>query len=194
MAGGHPPHERPYGFTDQRIKDIITLAVSRHYQLGLHPSTSAARDELTLAREKSHLEMVSLQPITTSRQHFLLFRFPDTLHILQNLGICEDRSLGFRDQVGFRCGTAFPYRLYDLAHDTISSVVENPLILMDSALWHQTNYQPDAFMSKMSSFIHTHLKTTMSVNFHNSFFDSTLPGHQTLKKAYLEVTETFEEQ
>lgn len=192
LAGGRRPQERPYDLTSAAVQNIIKLARVNNYDFGLHPSTLAARDEQIFSSEKKLLETVLSHPVSSSRQHYLLFLFPETLHCLQNLGIQEDSSLGFRDLVGFKCGTVFSYQLYDLVHDRASSVIEKPLIFMDSALWHQTKYQVTAFMTKMFDFIHQHRDSAMQVNFHNSFFDSTLPAQPIFKEAYLQFTEMFE--
>ena len=192
LAGGEHPHERPYDLDAPKVREMIFLAKSRDYQVGLHPSTRAARDEHQFEQQKKHLEKILQHPIVISRQHYLLFLFPQTLHILQNQGIQEDSSLGYRDCLGYRCGTAFPYYLYDLVHNQESTILEKPLIFMDSALWHQTNYDPKSFISKMFTFIQSQPGSAMHFNFHNSFFDSTLPGYAVLKQAYLDLTKTME--
>lgn len=192
LAGGEPPHERPYDLSAPQVREMIFLAKSRAYQVGLHPSTRAARDEHQFEQQKKHLEKILQHPIIISRQHYLLFLFPQTLHILQNQGIQEDSSLGYRDCLGYRCGTTFPYYLYDLVHNQQSTILEKPLIFMDSALWHQTNYDPKSFISKMFTFIQSQQGSSMHFNFHNSFFDSTLPGYAALKQVYLDLTKTLE--
>ena len=48
-------------------------------------------------------------------------------------GVQEDSTLGFADREGFRCGTCFPFAVYDIVHDRPTDTLERPLIFMDVA-------------------------------------------------------------
>jgi hypothetical protein len=49
-------------------------------------------------------------------------------------GFKYDSTLGFNDNVGFRFGTCYPWRLYDLKREEDLPVIEIPLIVQDGAM------------------------------------------------------------
>lgn len=111
----------------------------RHLQelgatVGLHGSYQSALNADALALEKERIEKVCGQPVTIGRQHYLRCDLPQTLRCWQSAGITDDYTLGFAEFEGFRCGTCHPYPLYDIENDRPTSIIEHPLIVMDTTL------------------------------------------------------------
>ncbi len=74
------------------------------------------------------------RPVKKIRQHWLRFSF-ETLRIQESLGFEEDSTIGFNDMMGFRAGIASPYYPYDFERKKAFSILEVPLVLMDSTIF-----------------------------------------------------------
>ena len=49
----------------------------------------------------------------------------------------NDFTVGFSDHIGFRSGTCFEYKLYDLITRRSLEIYETPLIVMDVSLYSE---------------------------------------------------------
>lgn len=122
----------------------VVAAVADHAEVGLHPSFfSSERPEL-IAAEKQLLEAVLGRPVTSSRQHFLRLRLPDTIRQLAELGIRDEHSMGMHDRIGFRAGTCTPFPFYDLRAEKPMPLTMHPFAVMDSTLAYQLHLGPAA--------------------------------------------------
>jgi hypothetical protein len=100
-------------------------------EIGLHGSYTAAEDTSRLTEEKQELEALS-GPVQGQRYHYLRVDPHANLAPLEDLGFAYESSLGYAAGVGFRAGTAHPYRPWDLDRDRPLDLVEVPLALMDA--------------------------------------------------------------
>ncbi|HKC77086.1 MAG TPA: polysaccharide deacetylase family protein [Gaiellaceae bacterium] len=134
MAGhGHRADgAAPESYDRLRPKLVETLA-DAGAEVGLHGSYLAAENLDTLARERALLAQLD-GPLVGHRYHYLRVDPHRNLAPLADLGFRYDTSLGFPDAVGFRAGTAHPFRVWDLASDRPSDLVEVPLAVMDATL------------------------------------------------------------
>ncbi len=106
-----------------------------------------------MKRRKAALEMALGHDVVSVRQHYLHYDILVTPRVHAEAGLRYDSTLGFNDNVGFRFGTCYPWRLYDLRGaqvDQTSSagarrganlnnppqlpIVEVPLIIQDGAM------------------------------------------------------------
>ena len=78
------------------------------------------------------LAKISDQEIIRSRQHFLKIQFPYTYRNLMHLGIKEEYSLGYADQIGFRASIANPFRFFDLESNKLTDLSVYPFQVMDA--------------------------------------------------------------
>ena len=108
----------------------IIRSIDKQTNIGLHPSLSTSPIS-DWKEEKEWLEKTTASNITHSRQHFLHLLFPDTYHILQKIGITDDWSMGFAENVGFRAGTAYPFHWFDLSKNKETNLCIHPFCLMD---------------------------------------------------------------
>ena len=82
-----------------------------------------------------------------------------------------DSSIGYRDRIGFRAGTGFPFHLYNFEDEKPYSWKEIPLVLMDVAWLREGKYKQE----KMRHILHrlkmasAHL-TDRKMLFHNTIF------------------------
>jgi len=185
MAGGETKHDNYYHINSPLAIKIIHEAKEKGYEVGLHPSYNTWRKEKLFGIEKKNLEDVCSTSIKSSRQHFLHFDFSETVSILEKNNIALDSSLGYQRLIGFRCGTGFPFYLYNFKTEQTSSVKELPMIVMDGALLDQNHHNLDQAFEHLSTFIHKNqYDTHLTFNFHNTIFDPTKRDVNKMKQLY----------
>ena len=188
LSGGKTKYENFFKVNDPKCTPIFKLCVKNQYELGIHPSYMSGQDATMIQNEKSTLEQNINQKVAHSRQHFLRYHIKETSKILEKIGISSDSSLGYRNKTGFRCGTGFPYKLYNFDSERPFDFVEIPLIVMDMAVIHQVGWNADLFISHVDNFLKkNHHFTQITFNFHNSTFDPILVDAQKLKSYYLDL-------
>ncbi len=185
MAGGHTRYEGFYNVDSPEVRKIIALARERNYQIGLHPSYLTWRNANLWAKEKQTLENIIGDQIRHTRQHFLHFDFPDTCEIIEQLSVSEDSSLGYQHLIGFRCGTGFPFHLYNFSKEQPYTFLENPMVVMDVALVSESRATGVAADQLLFDFLEKNKRNTaITFNFHNSSFDPLRPGGAVSEKIY----------
>ena len=188
LVGGATKYDTPYPIDTEEMKTIFQLCKKRNYQIGIHPSFDAWRNNELLTSEKEKLEQQINLPIVISRQHFLHFDFKKTPELLIQNNIKEDSSIGYRDLIGFRCGTGFGYRLYNFKEEAPFDFLEVPLIFMDSALFRATNHDIEKVKERWNTFLDKNkFHTKITFNFHNSRFYDAHIHEIPLKKWYQEL-------
>ncbi|MBC7885096.1 MAG: hypothetical protein H7X99_06450 [Saprospiraceae bacterium] len=116
------------------------------------------------------------------------FVFPQTLEILQKAGMNADHSLGYRTRIGYRCGTGFPYSLYNLTNESMTDIVEHPLVIMDQCLLKIALNQKVNIKDVHDAFIDANKYLTLiSYNFHNSIFDYAEMRGMDIRRTYNEI-------
>ena len=136
-------HRRFYNYLKQNQSAII----------GLHPSYNTLRNLKQLMKEKSKLEHIVKQKITTSRQHFLRMHNPETFQELNLAGFQEDFTLAFAHAPGFRSGTAVPYLFYDIEKEEETNLLIRPTIMMDTTLISHQGLCPEEALQKIKTLV-----------------------------------------
>lgn len=138
MSGGTgDPHDNRYRVGDELIKQLMSRIAERGHSIGIHPSYQSYNNIKILREEFSRVTGVyeevtgSRQTVWDGRQHYLRWRNPVTWQIWDEVGLASDSTLGFADHAGFRCGTCYPFPVFDLRARKALNLVEHPLILMD---------------------------------------------------------------
>jgi peptidoglycan/xylan/chitin deacetylase (PgdA/CDA1 family) len=132
-------------FDEQRctVAEMIREIDRRGWEIGLHPSWHSFNDTEEMKRQKAALEMALCKDVVSVRQHYLHYDIRVTPRVQAEAGLKYDSTLGFNDNVGFRFGTCYPWRLWDLggassaeadAPATQLPIIEIPLIIQDGAL------------------------------------------------------------
>ena len=122
-------------------------------EVGIHPSYGSHAEDAKVANELSRLAEITGHEINLSRQHFLKFEFPKTFSILAKLGVTDDYSLGFADEIGFRAGTSFPFFFFDLQKNERTTLRFHPFSYMDSALKDYLKLDPDAAKAEIAQLL-----------------------------------------
>ena len=120
----------PYERLRPRLVETLAGAGA---EVGLHPSYAAAEDEGRIAAEKTVLEQLGVR-VDGLRYHYLRVDPHRNLRALPPLGFAYDTSLGFSDAIGFRGGSARPFRPWDFEREAPLDLVEVPLAVMDVTL------------------------------------------------------------
>jgi len=121
-------------------KQWVQQVLRGGYVIGLHPSYEVMTNPQRLSPEKARLEKYAGRPVTTSRQHYLRYRWPQTFYHLAAIGIQEDYTLAFPERSGFLLGTALPTRLYDIYREKPLPLVFRPPALMDQVYVRRGDY------------------------------------------------------
>jgi hypothetical protein len=165
------PQDPTFQYTDPVGAEAIALAKQRGYTFGLHPRINTFKNGARWKAEKKEIEAQIGEPIQHTRQHFLQFSLPETADILELSSIKSDSSLGYRDLIGFRCGTGFPYPLYNFAAGKPYSWLETPLVVMDIALLRDASFDNSRVEAILRTFMAKNTENTqITLLFHNSVF------------------------
>ena len=183
LVGGKHKTDTWHDLNFQEVTRIKTIADENGYEIGLHPSYFSCSEFSIFNSEKEKLENWLNKPVVQSRQHFLNFSWPKTPELIDQLEILEDSTLGYSDKIGYRCGTAFPYHLYNYKREKAYKFMEYPLICMDIALLREANYKKETVIELLNS-IHKS-SPWKSYNFHNSTFFDGWMNNIPLKEMYL---------
>lgn len=138
----HHASDCTYELTDRLVFDGQKCTVAemireidrRGWEIGLHPSWYSFDDAEEMKRQKAALETALGNDIVSVRQHYLHYDIRVTPRVQAEAGLRYDSTLGFNDNVGFRFGTCYPWRLYDLKAEEELPIVEVPLIIQDGAM------------------------------------------------------------
>lgn len=142
----HHPSDCTYVLTDRVVFDgqkctvaeVIRQIDRRGWEIALHASWYSYNDVDELKRQKEALEKALGKDVVSVRQHFLHYDIRITPRIQCEAGFKYDSTLGFNDNVGFRFGTCYPFRLYDLNAEEELPILEVPLIIQDGAMLSPT--------------------------------------------------------
>jgi hypothetical protein len=120
---------------------VIAWAKDEGIELGVHPGYETFRSRVTLQKEVQRARAAIGRGAVGGRQHYLRW-CPETWTDWESCGLAYDSSVGFADQVGFRCGTCFPYLPWLLNRDRCAELLEIPLLVMDAALVQYMKLNP----------------------------------------------------
>ena len=140
-----------YDIFDPGVVSILHNIKRRGHIIGIHGSYNSYCDNDLFAEELERLKK-NAGAISESRQHYLRFSPPLTWKIENLNNIKQDSTLGFIDEIGFRCGTCFPFNAFDFLQRKTLELVELPLTVMDAAVI-QFAESPEDFYSQICSMI-----------------------------------------
>lgn len=109
------------------------VAIHGSYFSYLHPEL--------LEVETRELEGIINEKVVGTRQHNLNLDIPKTWEYQIMAGLQYDTSLGFKDMIGFRWGTSFPF--FPGTKGLAIPILEIPLIIMDICLESVENKEAD---------------------------------------------------
>jgi hypothetical protein len=134
MADGPDRSECGYAPKLPVVSRCIKDLRERGFEIGLHPGYDTFQNPERLAEEKARLDAILGETRYGGRQHFLRFQAPDTWRHWEQVGMTYDSTLTYADHEGFRCGTCYPFRPFDVGQNRELDLWEVPLIVMDGTL------------------------------------------------------------
>jgi hypothetical protein len=133
-ASERTPFDSGYSLAHPKVGALLDWLRDAGVELGVHPSHFTLGAPRRLAEEVAALRGVLGHGALGGRQHHLRWTPESWLH-WENNGLLYDGSVGFADHVGFRAGTAFPYKPWLLWLDREARLLEVPLVVMDTTLF-----------------------------------------------------------
>jgi len=140
-----------YDVNREDVSSIIKKIRSRGHIVGLHGSYKSFQDGDLYSDEITRLRKLSTD-ISEGRQHYLRFLPPVTWRIEDQNNIKLDSTLGFTNEIGFRCGTCHKYAVFDFLKRERIDLIEMPLLVMEVALVKITK-DPVDFINQICSII-----------------------------------------
>ncbi len=142
MSGGTSKVDNNYKLDEAR--KIIQYLQDNDQIIGIHPSYNSYMDPIQWGSEKKALEkIIGNNTVHEGRQHYLRFRVPDTWNIWESHQMTTDSTMGYSEIPGFRCGTCWPFPVFDVAEQKVLSLIENPLIFMETSVIQHMKLSPE---------------------------------------------------
>ena len=128
-----------YSINEKRIRKLLKEIHNRGHEIGLHSSYNSYLDSSQLLAEKMKLQDIFseegiYQSSIGNRQHYLKLSSLKTFGYLDSAGISYDSSICFAERIGFRCGTAKIFTMFDLTERKKLNILQKPLLIMEDSI------------------------------------------------------------
>lgn len=144
MTARYGEYDEGYDVTKPPIREQFEQMRALGYRIGWHPGYRAAHDEAVFADEKTRMDNLLGDSSYGGRYHYLRWSASGSWDQWEQYGLQYDSSVGYADNVGFRCGTCHPFPCFSLTSQRPLTLVEEPLVIMDCALEAATSEQSSA--------------------------------------------------
>lgn len=131
-----------YNPKEPRILTLIRRFQDLGLEMGVHPGYQTFDSPSLLRHEVTSLQELLGTSRLGGRQDFLRWS-PEIWSQWDSLGLAYDSSVGFADHIGFRAGTAFPFRPWLLSKQCEADLLEIPLLAMDGTLFRYMKLKPE---------------------------------------------------
>ena len=178
-----------FSFTEERIKNLADDLLSAGDEIGLHGTYRSYKSKTVLKKDFDSVQNLIRNNPLGNRQHWLRFKYPETLRNLEDIGIRYDSSWAFHDHIGWRNSYCLPFRPYDIEQDRMMDLWEFPLTVMDVTLFEYQNFDQTKALEKIEEILKIVEKYNgmFTLLWHNSQFE--LENGEDLKDFYISVLE-----
>lgn len=128
-VGDHSSYDRNPSWKNDDYRKLI-ISTTRKTVTGIRTSFKASVNTRELTKEVMRFKAITGNQVISGRFNILKLSMP-ALKNLSDAGICEDYSMGFRDEPGFRAGIARPFFFYDISAERISKMRLIPFQFLD---------------------------------------------------------------
>jgi len=142
-----------YSLLDVNLKKIFEKLKKENFEIGIHPSFNAYNNPDIIKKEKENLEKIVDSKIVGGRQHYLKWEIPKSWEAWRRAGLKYDTTLCYADHEGFRCGTCYPFKPFDIIKNETIDIWEIPLIVMDGTLIDYKKLSPDKALMVMTNLL-----------------------------------------
>ena len=132
---------RNRSFQTPGMQELIKNLLANGDEVAIHGSYFSYNTPGLLNAETRELETCIHDTIVGNRQHNLNLEIPETWQIQIDAGLKYDTTLGFKDTIGFRWGTSYPF--FPNTGEEPLPLLEIPLIIMDICLERNRNRKKD---------------------------------------------------
>jgi hypothetical protein len=191
MTAASSPWDDGYDIRDPFVRGIIQQLTDGGFEIGFHPSYFTVEDPILLAREKEEFDAVIGWSNYGGRQHYLRFNVPETWRSWEQWGLAYDSTLGYADHEGFRAGTCWRFRPFDVQLDRPLELWEIPLIVMDATLFRHRALTPEQGKERILELARRSMSVggTFTLLWHNSsFINSWEPWGKMYREALSNLT------
>lgn len=175
MSGGTSKFDNFYNIKDKKVLELMEQIEKDEFEVGYHNSFNSYNDFQMMKKEKYILDEFIKNKPYGCRLHYLRFEVPLTWRHQEKLELLYDATLSYADAEGFRCGTCFPFKPYDLLENRVLDIWEIPLVVMDTSMQDSAyrSYKPKEALEKTEKLIDTVKKHggVFTMLYHNDSFD-----------------------
>jgi len=146
LVGNYGVNDKNLSVLNSKFQALIKM-VGDYAQVGIHPSYASNSSRIQLKKEIARLSKVLHRDITSSRQHFLKLRLPETYRDLIDSDIVDDYTMGYASYVGFRASICSTFNFYDLDMELETKLKVHPFAFMEGTLKYSMKTEPNQAMS-----------------------------------------------
>jgi hypothetical protein len=171
-----------YDIRSDRFKEVFKYLTDEGFEIGLHASYWAFRNQEKFANEKALLQEASGQEIGGNRHHYWHLNpgdIEDTLLLHERIGLKYDTSLIHERYIGWRRGLSWPFFPFHQKERRELKTLQIPSCWMDNQLFGYLDHNPGGRFEILHSLIHKAAEQggCLLVDVHDYVFDDTLfPG------------------
>lgn len=193
MADGKTHFDPGYQLPSRRVNELMEKIHRRAHHIGFHPSHDTYNNPTLWGEEYRKLANYSPQQVTTGRQHHLRFEVPTTWQIWEDHNMWFDSSVGYHDQMGFRCGSCYDFPVFNILSRKKLKLREKPPVVVDCTLLCEAKLTPEMMTQRVLSLLQTVRKYrgNFVLLWHNSSFNT--PFWRPYEKIYQKIIETLHE-
>lgn len=184
LLGDYGPNDKNQSATNLPFQSLIK-SMADYSAVGIHPSFGSTNKIQQLKVEISRLSNIIHSPVTISRQHFSILKFPKTYQNLLQAGIEQDFSMGYTNVNGFRASYCFPYKWYNIESEMTTPLTINSFCIAENTMVYYSKKENKTLAEQALPIINEVKKyrgQLISI-FHNDTFN------EEIKKFYLEFLE-----
>lgn len=177
-----------YTLKNKWLINLISSINKRGVSVGIHPSYSCMEKPGRILREVDHMNKALNLNVSSSRMHYLRYRFPNTYRELELAGIRNEYSKCPVITTGFLTGMAVAYPWFDLHKNEKTTLMVHPTMAMDRSLQKYLKLSPDLAYERLCDDIamtkkyHGHF----NILIHNNTISETGDWHG-WKNTFLEI-------
>jgi len=172
-SGGSSKYDANYKW-DEFLVDFVNKLNGESFEVAFHPSFSSFKNFDLVKYEKEKLERLVGIKVSGVRWHYLMYDFETTPFFEEMIGFRYDSTLGFLSRGGFRCGYAFPFKVYDVERNSEINVYEIPIVFMDSVYQYgRSSETVDEILEQVFELVEVvrSFGGVFNVIFHNTIYD-----------------------
>ncbi len=177
LLGDYGPNDKNQSATNLLFQSLIK-SMADYSKVGIHPSYGSTNKVKQLKVEVRRLANIIHTPVTISRQHYSILRFPQTYNNLLQAGIEKDYSMGYTNVNGFRASYCFPYQWYNIENEMLTPLTINPFCISENTLMYyceKENKPAGELALPVINEVKKYKGQLISI-FHNDTFDEKMKG------------------